>query len=224
MRRRVKHSVIGLSAVLGILLIGLLLHHYWPALHLLRQPAFNRATFIHAFRGRGWVAAFPLALLLMAVTIIPGAPNSMIAIVSGICLGAPLGFVVNVIGLSLGNAIGALMVDRIEDHHQAKHQSRLLNDLLKMRHPRLGVMLGYSVPFVPNTLVHLAAAQLAIKRPQLDQLIVLGSLPSAFFYAFGGDAVLHFDLKRVLIAVILIGASAGLIMLIRRDRRDLEHK
>lgn len=224
MKQPVKRWVIGFSAVLGILLIGLLLQHYWPALHLLRQPTFNRATFIHAFRGRGWIAAIPLAVLLMAVTIIPGAPNAMIAIVSGICLGAPLGFVVNVIGLSLGNSIGALMVDRIEDHHQAKHQSRILTDLLKMRHPRIGVMLGYSVPFVPNTLVHLAAAQLAIKRPQLEQLIVLGSLPSAFFYAFGGDAVLHFDLKRVLIVVVLIVASAGLVTLMRRDRNDLTRK
>ena len=214
-----KHIIIIISATVGVLLLGVLLWHYFPALRLLKQPTFDRATFIREFRGRGPLAAVPIALLLAAVSLIPGAPNSVIAIVSGICLGAPLGFVVNVVGLTIGNALGALLVSRIAELRKQQKPSRILDDLLKMRHPKLGIALGYSVPFVPNTLVHIAAADLKINRQTLLGLIFAGSIPTAFFYAFGGDAVLHLNVKRLVFVAVLIAASAGVISLIRRDRK-----
>ena len=125
----------------------------------------------------------------------------------------------NVIGLSAGNCVGALLIDRFELRHQSPKYSRLLDDLMMASHPKLGVLLGYSVPFVPNTLVHLAAGQFQLPRKTWNGLIVLGSLPTAFFYAFGGDAALRLRPGRLAIAIGVIAASALVIQVIRRDRK-----
>jgi uncharacterized membrane protein YdjX (TVP38/TMEM64 family) len=199
--------------------LAVLAWHYWPLLRQLPLWHFDRGAFIRQFRHQGWLAVVPLALLLMAVTLVPGAPNSVVAILSGVCLGAPLGFVVNVLGLSVGNALGALLIDHVEAKHTSQKQSRLLDDLLKMRHPRLGVLLGYAVPFIPNTLVHVAAGKLPIPRRALVGLVALGSLPSAFFYAFGGDAALRVKPGRLLVAAGLLLASAAVVAVIRKDRK-----
>lgn len=214
MRRKELRVIAG---IIALIMLALVIWHDW---HSLKGFAwFNRAEFITVFRGAGLWSVIPLALVLMAVSMIPGAPNSVIAVLNGVCLGAPLGFVVNVIGLSLGNCLGSLLIDRIELHHQSPKRSRLLDDLMKASHPKLGVLLGYSVPFVPNTLVHLAAGQLQLPRKIWNSLIVLGSLPTAFFYAFGGDAALRLRPGRLVIAIGLIAASALVIQVIRRDRK-----
>ncbi|RRG11000.1 MAG: TVP38/TMEM64 family protein [Lactobacillus sp.] len=215
--RRQQLAIVG--GILGVVLLGLLVWHYIPALRLIGSEQFSRRHFIQLFRGRGWVAVVPITLLVTVVTMIPGAPSSVVAILSGVCLGAPLGFAANVVGISLGNSIGSLFIHRLEDLRKKQKQSRILDDLLKMRHPRIGVMLGYAVPFIPNVLVHFAAGKLQIERRSWELLILIGSVPTAFFYAFGGDAVLHLKLSRIIIAAVVIGASAGLIWLIHRDRK-----
>lgn len=207
------------SGILIIIFLIVLVMNYRPVIHELRGLKFNQQTFIHVFRGQGLMAILPLTLLVAAVTVVPGAPNSVMAVISGICLGAPLGFIANVVGLSIGNMIGSFLVDRLEDLRKQSKPSRILDDLLKMQHPKIGVLLGYCVPFVPNALVHIAASDLKINRSQLNELIILGSIPTAFFYAFGGDAVLHLNITRLIVAVVIVAASAGLILIIRRDRK-----
>lgn len=212
-----KQRIRLIASVIAILMLVVVIWHYWHSLKGI--TSFNRAEFITMFRGAGIWAVVPLILVLAAVSMIPGAPNSVIAVLNGVCLGAPLGFVVNVIGLTAGNYVGSLLIDRIELHHQSPKRSRLLDDLMKAQHPKLGVLLGYSVPFVPNTLVHLAAGQLQLPRKTWNSLIALGSLPTAFFYAFGGDAALRLRPGRLVIAIGLIAASALVVQLIRRDRK-----
>lgn len=214
MRRKELRVIAG---IIALTMLGLVIWHDW---HSLRDFTwFNRAEFITIFRGAGLWSVIPLALVLTAVSMIPGAPNSVIAVLNGVCLGAPLGFVVNAIGLTAGNCVGSMLIDRIELRHQSPKRSRLLDDLMKASHPKLGVLLGYSVPFVPNTLVHLAAGQLHLSRQTWNGLILLGSLPTAFFYAFGGDAALRLRPGRLAIAIGLIVASALVVQVIRRDRK-----
>lgn len=221
MRLTHKQLIMIIGGVIGLIMLALLVWRYWPTIEFVRTHQFNRTTFIHEFRGRGWIAMLPLTLLLAVVSMIPGAPNSVIAILNGVCLGAPLGFVTNAIGLTVGNTLGFWLVNRLDDLRKQQKPSRLLDDLLKMRHPRIGLALGYSVPFIPNMVVHVAASKLQVGSRRLEPLIMIGSLPTAFFYAFGGDAVLRLNLTRIIIAVVVIGGSVGLIWLIRRDRRTI---
>ncbi|WP_054717524.1 hypothetical protein [Lacticaseibacillus manihotivorans] len=92
-----------IAAVIATIMLGLVIWHDWHSLKGFTW--FNRAEFITVFRGAGLWSVLPLALVLMAVSMIPGAPNSVIAVLNGVCLG-PLGFLVNVIGLSAGNCLG----------------------------------------------------------------------------------------------------------------------
>ncbi|MCI1290085.1 MAG: hypothetical protein LKG31_00600 [Lactobacillus sp.] len=49
--------------------------------------------------------------------------------------------------------------------------------------------------------------------------IVCGTLPASFLYAFGGDALLHLDWKRLLIVIICIAILIGLDLLLMWGKR-----
>lgn len=202
-----------LAAVLALIGLVWLLSHYHEVFALVRHADFSQATLVHALRGDSW-AIIPLVILLSAVSVIPGAPNAVVAVVSGICLGAPLGFVANVLGLTIGNNIGALLIHHLADEHsQADKQTRVLKWLQRSRNPRLGLLIAYAVPFIPNTITHVAAARLA-------PVIALASVPTAFFYAFGGDAVLHLNWHRLIVVGILLGLGALVAWAVMRRRED----
>lgn len=203
----------------AVVILALLVWRCWAVLYRTWYLDSSRAAFIRDFRGQGVAAAIPLAILLVLVSIIPGAPNSVIAVVSGICLGAPLGFVINLAGLSVGNVLGARLVDRVSARHQRGRNAQLLDDLQHLRHPRVGLMLAYSIPFVPNTLVHVAAADMHLSWRNWAGLICLGCIPTAFFYAFGGDAVLRLRPGRLVLVAILLVASVALVSVIHHDRK-----
>ncbi len=211
-RRRVIYLVAGSGILIGAVWLGF---NYRAVFSLVKAPWFNQHALVHYMRSRGPWAMLPLIILLATVSVIPGAPNSVVAVVSGICLGAPLGFVTNLLGLSIGNTLGAALIDHLP-HSQRASQKRLVEELTHLTHPRLRVVIAYAIPFIPNTLTHIAAARVGIKGRELVPLIVLGALPTAFFYAFGGDAVLKLNWPQLLIAVVAIGASVGLIGLIRQ--------
>lgn len=209
-----------LAALLALIGLVWLLSHYHEVFALVRHADFSQATLVHALRGDSW-AIIPLVILLSAVSVIPGAPNAVVAVVSGICLGAPLGFVANVLGLTIGNNIGALLIHHLADEHsQADKQTRVLKWLQRSRNPRLGLLIAYAVPFIPNTITHVAAARLGITGKRLAPVIALASVPTAFFYAFGGDAVLHLNWHRLIVVGVLLGLGAIAAWAVMRRRED----
>ncbi|WP_155287248.1 TVP38/TMEM64 family protein [Lacticaseibacillus zhaodongensis] len=218
MKKRQKYIVISTAALVALFMLGLIVWQYWPIIKPFLRSGWNRRAFINQFRGHGGRTIAPFIALLVVVTMIPGAPVSVFAILSGVCFGGPLGFVINVVGLTVGNNLAALLTARVEDLSRSHRESQLLQDLLHTRHPRVGLTIGYSVPFVPNVLVNLAAAKLKVDRQKLAVIIFIASFPSALFYAFGGDAILNVNLRRLLVLVLLVAASAVLIVFIHRDR------
>ncbi|MCM6796805.1 VTT domain-containing protein [Levilactobacillus brevis] len=88
-----------------------------------------------------------------------------------------------------------------------------------MRHPRLGLSIGYAIPMLPTVLVNYTALELRPSFATTFSCIVMGSLPVSFLYAFGGDELLSGNIKTVILAVVLVLLLVGLYEIIRRDQR-----
>ena len=54
-----------------------------------------------------------------------------------------------------------------------------------MRHPKIGVMLGYMIPVIPSSMVNFAADAMKLPLQQIVMSIVIGVIPSSVLYACG---------------------------------------
>ncbi|UTB73078.1 hypothetical protein A4W72_10010 [Latilactobacillus curvatus] len=145
----------------GVILLGLVIlligwQHQTAVFAFLDQWQ-NYRQYVLEIRHLGPYAFLVFGLLMIGVTLIPGAPTSAVALIIGACLGHWGGFVVNAIGLTIGNLLQVQLFARVRNHRSKKPDSRVYRALIKMQHPALGVLIGYAVPMIPTAFVNLAA-------------------------------------------------------------------
>ena len=75
--------------------------------------------------------------------------------------------------------------------------------LTRQRFPVVGLIIGFIVPVIPNLLVNCAASGLAVAKHQYLLAVSLGTLPIAFLYALGGNALFTMSFKKVIAVVVL---------------------
>ncbi|KRM62306.1 hypothetical protein FC35_GL001378 [Limosilactobacillus coleohominis DSM 14060] len=53
-------------------------------------------------------------------------------------------------------------------------------------------------------------------------MVIIGMLPTSYLYAFGGDAIIKGDLKRIIAALLIIVVGIAIYKLIeyRRERQE----
>ncbi len=213
-----KQRLIGIAVVVAVLLIGILIYRYHGTWTLLRERVFSQDAIVAQVRQHRAVDILLVVPLLICFSIIPGAPVAMISVVAGICFGKGLGAVLNIIGITLGNLIAQRFFGRVSER-RTKEPSKLVAQIGRMRHPLLGIMIGYTVPFIPTSLVSLAAVETAVTPRQLALATFVGSIPTAVIYAWGGDALITAHFKKALVLAVIVVLLLGLIGLIYRDRR-----
>ena len=134
---------------------------------------------------------------------IPGLSNSVICILAGIVYGPVLGLLINWIGNITGNCLVAALIDHIHFSDKFK-QSKILKHLTSSKHPLIGLTIGYMIPVVPSALVNYAVVQMGINRKRFMAMVAVGMLPTSFLYAFGGDAIIKGNMKRIIAVAIII--------------------
>jgi len=184
--------------------------------------AFDRQTLINLLRHQGKHNIILFMAVIAIGSAIPGMPIAAVAVLSGVCFGNWLGFAINIVGTFLGNLLALHILG--EFPHQIKpSRFRPLADRLKnMRHPRLGLSIGYAVPMLPTLLVNYAALEMHMSLKNKALCIFIGSLPVSFLYAFGGNELLVGNTKAGVITLALIILLIGLYEIIRRDQRILK--
>ena len=142
-------------------------------------------------------------LVIALFNAIPGMSIAAVCILAGVCYGPWIGLLISWSGNILGNLAVALLFSRVHlSQKLKKHQ--LLQKLLNQPHPRLGLIIGYMIPAIPNALVNYSGIRLKISLTQMLPLIALGMLPCSFIYAFGGNAIFSENLAQLVIFAILI--------------------
>jgi uncharacterized membrane protein YdjX (TVP38/TMEM64 family) len=213
-----KRQLIVGAALLALLLIGLLVYRYHGTWELVQHRVFNQDALVAQVRRHRAVDIGLVVPLLICFSIIPGAPVATISVVAGICFGKGLGAVLNIIGITLGNLIAQRFFGRVTAHRTQK-SSKLVTAIGNMRHPLLGVIIGYTVPFIPTSLVSLAAVETAVTRRQLAWATLVGSMPTAIIYAWGGDELIKAHFKNAALVIGIVILLVGLLWLIHHDRR-----
>ncbi|MBU9790046.1 VTT domain-containing protein [Lentilactobacillus sp. G22-6] len=208
------------AAILGCLLLVFLVMRFEPKIRLLFNEAAERQWIISHFQSSSPIDLISFSLLIILFSVIPGFPASIIGIVAGICFGHWLGFMVNVIGITMGNFIAATFLNTISNHWVKRRPNRLYADLINMRHPKLGVVIGYSIPFIPSMLINVAATDLKFSPPQLFSLCLIGSLAVSALYSFSGDALFKGNFRLLALLLVLMAALVTLIRVIHIDRKQ----
>lgn len=213
-----KRRLIGGALLLALLLIALLIYRYHGIWALLQHRMFDQATLVAQVRQHQAIDILLVVPLLICFSIIPGAPVATVSVVAGICFGKGLGAVLNVVGITLGNLIAQRFFGRVTARRE-QQPSRLVTAISKMRHPLLGIMIGYTVPFIPTSLVSLAAVKTAVTQRQLAIATLIGSMPTAIIYAWGGDELINAHFKNALLLIGVLILLVGLLWLIHHDRQ-----
>ena len=213
-----KRRLVSGALILAVLLIGLLIYRYHGTWALFQHRVFDQQTLVAQVRQHRAVDILLVVPLLICFSIIPGAPVATISVVAGICFGKELGAALNIIGITLGNLIAQRFFGHVTAHRE-KAPSKLVTAIGKMRHPLLGIIVGYTVPFIPTSLVSLAAVETAVTARQLTWATLIGSMPTAIIYAWGGDELIKAHFKNALILIGVVVLLAGLLWLIHHDRR-----
>ncbi|CAJ1189312.1 TVP38/TMEM64 family protein [Companilactobacillus paralimentarius] len=215
------HKVIFITlGILGIILFSTMIwYQYSDIIQSFFNYTFDRETLIDLLRHQGRHNAILFIAIIAIGSAIPGVPIAAVAILSGVCFGRWLGFGVNVIGAVIGNMLAINILGSFP-HKVRPSRFRPLADKLKnMRHPRLGLSIGYAVPMLPTLLVNYAAIEMKLSWRNKLICIFLGSLPVSFLYAFGGDELIFGNIKVTIIAILIVVLMIALYDFIRRDQR-----
>ncbi|RRK09576.1 TVP38/TMEM64 family protein [Lactiplantibacillus garii] len=214
-----KRQLISTAAVLAVLLVSLLVIRYHGTWEMLRAQVFDQTTIVAQVRRHRAVDILLVVPLLICFSIIPGAPVATVSVVAGICFGKGLGAALNVVGITLGNLIAQRVFNRVTEKQSATKPSKIVDEIANMRHPLLGIVIGYTIPFIPTSLVSLAAVKTGVRSRQLGMATLLGSIPTAVIYACGGDELIKAHFKNALGFAVVVVLLVGLLWLIHRDRR-----
>ncbi|KJW13658.1 TVP38/TMEM64 family protein [Levilactobacillus spicheri] len=218
---KMYHKVIlitlGLCGLVGLL--AWLWLDYRTVILTFWHQAFDRQRLIDLLRNQGKHNAILFMAVIALGSAIPGMPIAAVAILAGVCFGRWPGFAINVAGIVIGNLLSIGILDRFP-HKPQPGKLRALTDRLKaMRHPRVGLSIGYAVPMLPTLLVNYAAMELRMSWWNTAGCILIGSLPVSFLYAFGGNELLFGNTKTAVAAIALVLLLLGLYRVIQRDQR-----
>lgn len=203
-----KYLLICGGVILAICLAYLLYRDYRPEIQLLLHPTSDmKEKLLVLLREHAVRDSIFLLCLIAILNAIPGLSNSVLCVLSGLCYGAWLGLGINWLGNILGNVIVMALIRKIDFSKHFK-KNKILTYLMNQNHPRVGLTIGFMIPFIPSVLVNYAAARLNVTWKQYFPMIVIGMLPTSYLYAFGGDAIFSGDAKR------LIGLAVGILILL----------
>lgn len=221
MHKRLIKRILIIIGIIAIILLWISLgfdyHHRFQLIFI--QPHFNRQTLISILRHYGSLDFILLFALMTITDAIPGLPGSVIGVMSGVFLGRQLGFLINVTGMVCGNTLSMLIIKHFGLSKSSKKHHKIVSMIMNMRHPILGLTIGYAVPMIPTVFANYTATKLHLQWYQLLTCMLIGAIPSAWLYACGGDAFLrgHNGIgTTALVGVVLL---VFLILIIRHDRR-----
>ncbi|CUS26398.1 hypothetical protein FC70_GL001490 [Paucilactobacillus oligofermentans DSM 15707 = LMG 22743] len=221
MNKYVKHILITLEIIIALSLTAVLIKNYYPQFSTMWSNSHDLKSLLALLRNYSTSDVIVFSTLIIVVSAIPGAPASIFAIAAGICFGKLLGVTVSAIGFSLGNIIDVYALTFVDGLMKKERTNKYLDAIINMRHPRVGLVIGYAIPFIPSFMTSMAAVKMQTSQLQTISCIILGSTPIAFIYAFGGDALVNQHWVMAIILILIAAALIFLVIIIFKDRKSI---
>ncbi|WP_368252101.1 TVP38/TMEM64 family protein [Enterococcus sp. 2201sp1_2201st1_B8_2201SCRN_220225] len=217
-----KKKLIFLSILVMVFILVFLYFEYHQDLKLWLDPKVSKKLLLAQVRSHGIEAALLLLLLITVMCALPGIPTSVICIFVGVCYGPYWGSLINCTGSLAGNLLAISLFRKIKLIDPQHKKNAWVQAIAKMKHPKIGLMLGYMIPIVPTFLVNYTATLKAFTIKEVLFPVLLGVLPTSVFYALGGDALFNGNLSRIIIIVVALGALLLLVILLKKHEQVIE--
>ncbi|EOH88802.1 TVP38/TMEM64 family protein [Enterococcus villorum] len=217
-----------LLIVIGIILIIFIGYHlyleYQSDIQLFFNPKASRQQLMESIRSHGFSSALILSLLMGIMCAVPGIPTSIIGVLVGLSFGPLIGTLINVFGNTCGNILSIFLMQHLKLFDHSKKNNRWVRAIRRMRHPKIGLMIGYMVPIIPSSVINFAATTLNLQIREILLSIILGVIPSSLLYACGGEALFHGYSKMAmgLVASVLILTILIVVIYMDHRKRHLE--
>ena len=150
---------------------------------------------------------------------VPGIPTSVVGVIAGLSFGPLTGAIINILGNALGNITAIFLMHRLKFLDKKTETNHWVQAIRQMKHPKIGVMLGYMIPVIPSSMVNFAADAMKLPLQQIILSIVIGVIPSSVLYACGGEALFHGYNKTAVTLVASVTVLVGLVVFIYKDRK-----
>lgn len=196
----IKWSLILLGLLFIVIILLLLYQSFKPDLQAFMHPNAYAEKFTHLIRGHGLGDAVLLISLIAVLDAIPGLSNSFVCVFAGVCYGPWLGWLINIVGDVIGNLMISYIISKIDISKKARKMGDVVARIQHFKYPFIGVVAGLLIPVIPSFLADYVAVKLKFPLPKFIAAIILGVMPATFLYAFGGDALLKGNHKRIIIA------------------------
>lgn len=219
MKKYTKHLLL----FVGLLSVGILMYRlyleYYPDIQLYLDPKTSRELLLKSVRSHGVRTGVILVVLTSLMCAIPGLPTSIVGVLVGVCYGPLVGSLMNLLGNAGGNLLSIFLLGKLPILTKSTQENRWVKTISQMKHPKLGVTLGYMIPIIPAIVVNYTVDQLKLSLKQSGWIVLLGVAPSSILYAFGGDALFKGNHKTALLLVASVVLLVLLVGIIVKDRR-----
>lgn len=220
-----KVMAIGIGVVLFALLLLLLYLAYRRDLQLWFNPEASKELVLKQIRSHGLAVAILFFFLIGIMCALPGVPTSIVCVFVGVCYGPVIGSLINIAGNVMGNLLAITLFRRIKLIDKRQGKNEWVKAISKMKHPKVGLTLGYMIPLVPTFLVNYTATLKGYPEREVLPPVLLGVVPTSVFYALGGDALLSGNLRRLVLVLVGLVVLLFLVGLLKRhENEENKHK
>ncbi|EHI75435.1 membrane protein [Streptococcus criceti] len=201
--RSLRRLIALLGLVIGLFYLSFFLYRYRDNLSAFFNLEQQVLSLGRQFSSANAVNFCVLILLTALGSAVPFLSNAVLAVFNGVVFGPWLGLLMNLIANSLGNFLALKILSKITIIEREKSFSEKLDFLKKIDNPYLAISLGYMVPIFPTLLVNYLVIELDFPLKKWWPCVLVGVFPTSCLYAFGGDAILKRNIKRVFILLVL---------------------
>ncbi|MDU4851634.1 MAG: VTT domain-containing protein [Enterococcus faecalis] len=163
-----------------------------------------------------------LVFLTAIMCAVPGIPTSVIGVIAGLSFGPFSGTLINVLGNSLGNLVAIFLMHHIKFLDRKTETNHWVQSIRRMKHPKIGIMVGYMIPIIPSSVINFAADTMQLPLKNLIAAIFIGVIPSSILYACGGEALFHGYNKTAVLLIVSVLLFVGLVVIIEKDRKRFQ--
>ena len=223
MKRKTIRILLISSGLILILLVGYRLYlEYQTDIQLFLNPKASKTQLLERIRSHGFSAALLLVFLTAIMCAVPGIPTSVIGVIAGLSFGPFSGTLINVLGNSLGNLVAIFLMHHIKFLDRKTETNHWVQSIRRMKHPKIGIMVGYMIPIIPSSVINFAADTMQLPLKILIAAIFIGVIPSSILYACGGEALFHGYNKTAVLLIVSVLLFVGLVVIIEKDRKRFQ--
>lgn len=225
MKKHLKLSLLIVAVLLAVIFIFLIYKNFKVDFKQFFSPEISRELFEKTIRSHGYSSALLLVITGALFYMIPGLSNSVICIFIGVCYGPMIGILMNICANMLGNIGLYFTLKHVTLSERFKKATTFLDKIEHMKHPSIGLTLGYMIPFIPAIFVNFVSGRLPLKFPLVLSSMLIGTLPVATLYAFGGDALFKGNHKQALLLILAVLLLTIFILFFRKEdeKKKLSH-